>query len=346
VPRSLDRPGQPSVPDPEDATEAPRGSRDLPAALDRGDQSELTDSGRWSKAGLRQRLEHLPPGHPSALRGDDPESGEARGLTQPEDVRISGREADAIKQNYWSEVPRFLRAWADHVRRWPAERVAAIVDRTRDPAGSWRGDGNQYLDPAQHAQAKYEIGNVKRREETITERMVETTRDNTWGGRLEGLNFRCKHDERLKEKIAEKIEAEPDRAPAQVIRAINDAIRYTLCLEPSNYASGYWEFKQRLESSGYRMVYSKNHWLDDPEYKGTNTRWTSPDDQRFEVQFHTPESYDAKQQVTHAAYERSRNPLTGRGERREIEMFQQEVCMFITVPSEVDKIPDYKEASN
>src|SRR5580698_4988140 len=113
VPRSLDRPGQPSVPDQSDAPETPSrlrpttSQRDLPPTLDRGDQAELADAGRWSKAGLRQRLEHLPPGHPSSLRSDDPESGDARDLKQPEDARISSRETDAIKQNYWSEVPRF-----------------------------------------------------------------------------------------------------------------------------------------------------------------------------------------------------------------------------------------------
>ena len=102
MPRSLDRPDQPSVPDQSDAIETPSRLRpasshqDLPATLDRGDQTELADSGRWSKAGLRQRLEHLPPGHPSSLRSDDPES-EARGLREPEDARISSGEADAIR---------------------------------------------------------------------------------------------------------------------------------------------------------------------------------------------------------------------------------------------------------
>ena len=44
------------------------------------------------------------------------------------------------------------------------------------------------------------------------------------------------------------------------------------------------------------MIYSKNHWRDDPEYKGINTRWITPEGQRFEVQFHTAESFHAKQQ--------------------------------------------------
>ena len=213
VPGSLDRPGQPPVPDQSDAIEAPGRLRsassrpDLPETLDRADQRQLADGGRWSKADLRQRLEHLPPGHPSSLRSDDPESSQARDLRQPEDGGNSRREADAIKQNYWSEVPRFLRAWADHVRRWPAERLTAVVDRARDPAGSWRGDGNQYLDPEQHAQSNEVIAGVGRSEKRLTEHMEGAERENACGGWLEGLGHRLKGEERLKEKIAEKIRA-------------------------------------------------------------------------------------------------------------------------------------------
>jgi hypothetical protein len=46
------------------------------------------------------------------------------------------------------------------------------------------------------------------------------------------------------------------------------------------------------------MYQSTNYW-GDPEYKGINTRWITRQGQRFEVQFHTPESFHAKQQVTH-----------------------------------------------
>ena len=350
MPRSLDRPGQPSVPDQSDVTEAPGRSRsassrpDLPATLDRADQRALSESGdhagRWSKADLRQRLDRLPPGHPSSLRSDDPESSQARDLRQPEDARISGREADAIKQNYWSEEPRFLRAWADHVRRWPAER-AATVDRARDSAGSWRGDGNQYLDPEQHAQSNEVIAGVGRSEKKLTEHMGEAERENTYGGWLEGLGHRLKGEERLKEKVAEKIEHEPDKLPSEVVRQITDAIRYTFCFEPANYSGGYWDVKQQLEAREYRMVYSKNHWCDDPEYKGINTRWVTPEGQRFEVQFHTAESYHAKEEVTHGSYERLRNPLTQDDERHELRSYQREVCRWIAAPEGATAIADY-----
>ena len=270
-----------------------------------------------------------------------PESSQARDLRQPEDARISGREADAIKQNYWSEEPRFRRAWADHVRRWPAERVAAAVDRSRDPAGSWRGDGNQYLDPEQHAQSNEVIAGVGRSEKKLTEHMGEAERDNAYGGWLEGLGHRLKGEERLKEKIADELSITPAMTPKDAINKLNDAIRYTFCFESANYANGYWDVKQQLEAREYRMVYGKNHWCDDPEYKGINTRWVTPEGQRFEVQFHTAESYHAKQEVTHGSYERLRNPLTEDEERSELEAFQREVCSWITAPDGAREIADY-----
>jgi hypothetical protein len=238
-------------------------------------------------------------------------------------------------------VPRFLGTWTDHVRRWPAERVAAVVDRARDPAGSWRGDGNQYLDPEQNAQSNEVIAGVARSEEKLTEHMGEAQRKNVYGGWLEGLGHRLKGEERLKEKIANELGVTPAMTPKDAINKLNDAIRYTFCFEPANYANGYWDVKQRLETGEYRLVYSKNHWRDDPEYKGINTRWVTPEGQRFEVQFHTAESYNAKHEVTHSSYERLRNPLTEDEERSELEALQQEVSSWVTVPEGAREIPDY-----
>jgi hypothetical protein len=304
-------------------------------------------------------LDRLPAFHPSSPRSDGPESSQARASDekrappesseretdhrQPGHAEMSGREADAVKRNYWSEVPRFLRAWAEHLRRWPAERMAKVVDRTRDPAGSWRGDGNQYLDPEQHAQSKEVIAGVGRSERRLTEHMEEAQRDNAHGGRLEGIEFRRKGDERLKEKIAESLRIAPAKTPEAVIREIPDAIRYTFCFEPGSYTEGYRSITERMQSNGYRMIYSKNHWRHDPEYKGTNTRWITPEGQLFEVQFHTPESYHAKQEITHKSYERIRSRLTDRSERRELEAFQRDVCSWITAPADVASIEDYDE---
>jgi hypothetical protein len=333
VPRSPDRLAQSPGPDRPVAADVRAERRDLPAAEATDRLTAGREPDRWSKADLRNRLERLPPGHPSSVSRDEPD------VIERHDSRL----ADEPKRDYWGEVPRFLRAWADHVRSWPAERMATEVDRSKDPAGSWRGDGNQYLDPEQHAQANEVIAGVARTEKKITEHIKQAEHDNACGGWLEGLEFRCKGDDRLKEKLANSLRITPAKAPAEVVGEIPDAIRYTFCFESDSYADGYQDITQRLDSSGYRMIYSKNHWRYDPEYKGINTRWVTAEGQRFEVQFHTPESYHAKQEITHNSYERIRNRLTERSERRELEAFQREVCSWIAMPNEVDSISDYEE---
>jgi hypothetical protein len=69
----------------------------------------------------------------------------------------------------------------------------------------------------------------------------------------------------------------------------------------------------------------------------------TPDGQRFEVQFHTPESFHAKHEVTHVAYERLRHPATSVAERRELMDFQREVSSWVPVPIKAPDIPDYEK---
>ncbi len=87
------------------------------------------------------------------------------------------------------------------------------------------------------------------------------------------------------------------------------------------------------------MYLSKNSW-NSREYKGINTRWVTRNGQRLEVQFHTPESFHAKHHVTHAAYERIRNPMISDRERRELRDFQREVSSAIRIPDGAADIPD------
>ena len=61
------------------------------------------------------------------------------------------------------------------------------------------------------------------------------------------------------------------------------------------------------------------------------------------MQFHTPESFHAKQNVTHSAYERLRNFLTSDAERGELEAFQREVSSRIEVPDAALDVPEYKK---
>jgi hypothetical protein len=290
-----------------------RESADRREELPDGDTSQ----GRPSRD-VRDDTPQLPGKHPEGERGPE----------------MSGR-------TYWAEVPRFLRMWGEHVRLWP-ERKAAAVDRSRDPEGSWRGDGNQYLNPEVHARTKDGIDTVQEKERPISEDVLDAAQENVHGGWLEGWRHRLKGDDRIKEKVADLLDANPDLMPAEAIKQIPDAIRYTFCLHSQNYVDGYRDMKRLMEARGYEMVYSKNSW-DEHQYKGINTRWVTPDGQRFEMQFHTPQSFHAKQNVTHGAYERIRNPLTSKNERSDLHAFQREVSAWIPVPTEVAVLPDFRK---
>jgi hypothetical protein len=254
----------------------------------------------------------------------------------------SGQSPDVAGQrSYRDEVPRFRKMWAEHEGRWPATRRSA-VDPSSGASESYHKDHDLPPSPEQHADTSGVISWAREVETPLSADAQEIQRENGYDGRLEGFKFRLKDEDSLKDKIAEKLKVQSDRSPAEIIREIPDAIRYTYCLEPRSYTAGYYDIKQRLEDRGYEMYYSKNWWTN-AEYKGVNTRWVTAKEQRFEVQFHTPDSFHAKHEVTHLSYERIRNPLTPDAERAELKEFQREVSSWIEVPGGAPDIPDFKK---
>lgn len=101
---------------------------------------------------------------------------------------------------------------------------------------------------------------------------------------------------------------------------------------------------ERLKAEGFELLKLKNLWHKD-EYKGINSQWRRPDTGlRFEIQFHTPESREAKE-LTHQAYERLRRPEaeTTQHERDELKEFQRHANEPLFIPPRVDSIKDFPE---
>ncbi len=240
----------------------------------------------------------------------------------------SGQPPDMPGQRgYRDDVPGFLDMWVDHQRRWPTGQRPA-TDRSADSE--------------RHAETADAIAHMRKAEPGLSADAQAFVQENDHGGWLAGFEHRLKGEDRLNEKITEKLEAEPGMTASHALREVADAIRYTYCFQPENYTRGYYDIKERFESRGYEMYYSNNWWTN-PEYKGINTRWVTPDAQRFEVQFHTPDSFHAKHFVTHDAYKRIRDPATSRAELRELHAFQRAVSSRIQVPDGAADIPDYKK---
>ena len=222
-------------------------------------------------------------------------------------------------------LPHLREQWEQHKERWPHEEHQP-VDRTNDEPGSWRGEGDQYLNAEENLVAGHTVERIRPVGEKVSASLQEVKAE-VPGSDLVGLKFALKGEERFKEKVSDELQAKPDRSIATISENMPDAVRYTFQFDCDDYTDGYWNTLDCIERHGYEMEFSRNSW-DGTQYKGINTRWRTPAGQIFEVQFHTPESFEAKQ-LTHAAYERIRSPAASDQERDELYQFQSEVSASI-----------------
>jgi hypothetical protein len=154
--------------------------------------------------------------------------------------------------------------------------------------------------------------------------------------------FALKSPDRFKEKLAKLIERRPDSSARELAREIHDGIRYTFLFETQHYVSETQSVCTGLTNDKYELARLVNLW-DGNEYKGINSRWSDPSSgQFFEVQFHTPGSWDAKQR-THDTYEKINNPATPIEEVETLRAFQRTVSSSIQHPDRWTEITDYRK---
>jgi hypothetical protein len=157
---------------------------------------------------------------------------------------------------------------------------------------------------------------------------------------LVGLDHCLKGKDRLTEKVSRQVDAQPSLTYENAFASVKDAIRYTFQYPDERYADGVRTDCERLESASFELVELRNTW-DNDEYKGINSRWKIPETgQLFEVQFHTEDSFEAKQR-SHGAYEKLRHPDTPPAERDAMRSFQREVTARVPAPVGAADIPDY-----
>ena len=313
-----------------------------------------------SRADLQQRLHGLKPGHPSSpYNGDgslkpapvDISELESASDADGHDSNPAGQDADHARQDaghadpaqraedadhaddrasegWRAALPQLQARWERHEERWPAEQRPP-VDRSKDAPGSWRGDTGDYLSYEENLVTEQTLDRVRKAEPEVT-RMMKAIEAEVPGARLEGLEYCLKGEDRYKEKIAARIAVKSDRSVEKEAAAMPDALRYTLQFSTESYVDGCLEACRQLREHGCQPVLIRNSW-ENSQYKGINSQWRTAEGQKFEVQFHTAESFEAKQ-LTHGAYERLRNTLTDKREMGELRAFQRQVAERIPVP--------------
>ena len=246
-----------------------------------------------------------------------------------------------VARDAWARAAPGLRAlWDEHVERYPERARAA--PRTQ-PDGAWEGDGNRRLTPEQNSEASKACKDVSDEGKQVILPAMRRIEAADPDRKLAGLEHMLKGEDRLKEKIADYLRA-PGVTVREALGMVPDAVRFTLTYGMEGYAEGVRADVDRLKGDGFELVRLKNLWSGD-QYKGINSQWCrSETGMRFEVQFHTPESLEAKS-LTHKAYERIRGSASA-AEQRELEDFQRQVNSLIVPPPGAAGIEVFPEKSD
>jgi len=255
-------------------------------------------------------------------------------------ARQTTAEELAASQKWQEKVTESRWMWSEYQRKWPpAERPSA--DRPAGPPGSRHGDGNRLLDPADNSRVEAECDRIAKREEERISPAMRAVESQDPDRHLVGFQHCLKGRDRIKEKVYDGIKL-LKHSPEEAVSLVPDTIRYTFQYRESSYTQGVWTDIERLKGEGFKLNKLKNYWSND-QYKGINSTWIEPDTgQRFEVQFHTRISFEAKQ-LTHTAYERIRSEQADAFEELVLEAFQKKVTADVPVPPGAADIRDYRK---
>jgi hypothetical protein len=257
-----------------------------------------------------------------------------------ETVEVTVHVADA--RAAWAEaLPQFRAAWEEHKERYPEQTRA--VPRT-EPDGSWVCGEHRRLDPEQNTEVSKACADLA---DEATRHILPALRRVAAADperQLAGLEHMIKGEDRLKEKLAEELFGK-EKTVREALNEVPDAVRFTLHYSSEHYTEGVLADVEQLKVEGFELIKLKNLWADN-QYKGVNSQWRRPETgSRFEMQFHTPESLEAKE-LTHKAYERIREPDVTPAERREARDFQREVNALLHAPPGTDHIKNYPEKTD
>lgn len=158
------------------------------------------------------------------------------------------------------------------------------------------------------------------------------------GGTLAGLNFRLKIDgERTVEKVLGDVAAGD---PIERARQVKDALRYTLIYPEDRLWAGARAVEAELTRLGYSTIKWKPNWTN-PLSRDLNTAFRAPNGSRFELQFHTPTSFERKmnggpggQRPSHEIYTELRSlPQDAVSARRSLEDELRALWADVPIPA-------------
>ncbi|WP_236615001.1 XopAD/skwp family type III secretion system effector, partial [Xanthomonas euvesicatoria] len=165
------------------------------------------------------------------------------------------------------------------------------------------------------------------------------------GGQLAGTQHQLKSYGSLQDKLKQRmaLKKQPlDEAAASV----NDALRYSVVLEPQGFTAGLRAVLAALDDQGHARVKLTNQFTEyPPVFKAINVTLRSPEGALWEIQFHTPETFALKERF-HDLYKRAHALAVGgasRAEQRTLQAPALEAFKRVASPPGCEEIDNWQE---
>lgn len=219
---------------------------------------------------------------------------------------------------------------------WEQCRTAVKNGRPIPSGGSAEKD-HVIKGASKEAQAAYDAARAQ--EKKITKDMIEIA--GASGTEMYGLEFSCKTGESMADKIGrKKAEAAAKNKPApsdeQIVKGLTDMVRYTQLCKHDDIAKVGKNTIESLKSKGYEIEEISNKWTNPNSfYKGLHILAKNPEGQTFELQIHSKESMEVKEQL-HPMYEESRKAGASGFVIDNLEAEQSNISKVLKMPDGID----------
>ncbi|OOW90192.1 hypothetical protein Xvtf_08575 [Xanthomonas campestris pv. vitistrifoliae] len=220
-----------------------------------------------------------------------------------------------------------------------ALQQAGWIDRPQPPAERLRAVQPQ--DIAVEAQAL--LRRARQMEPQVTDMLQNIA--GRHGGQLAGTQHQLKSYSSLQEKLMQRVVLKK-QSLEEAAAGVNDALRYSVVLEPQDFTAGLRAVLAALDDQGHARVKLTNQFTAyPPSFKAINVTLRSPAGALWEIQFHTPETFALKERF-HDLYKHAHALAVGgasRVEQRKLQAPALEAFKRVASPPGCEEIDDWQE---
>ncbi|UZV57178.1 hypothetical protein [Pasteurella multocida] len=155
-------------------------------------------------------------------------------------------------------------------------------------------------------------------------------------GYLDGLDYRLKSIDSITRKVQTDI-IRTGITEGESLSKITDIVRYTTIFESKNFTQNYFRMQEILTEKGYNVTRVKNTWRKGAVYKGINTI-VEKDGVKFEMQYHTKQSFELKNGKLHELYEKARILNISSEELKRLNEKMKDLSNQLETPVNIGKI--------